>query len=359
MRIGRGRTVVAAIAFLTVAALLLSCTTLRFQQARSRPRAQVPEDVLQRYAYPDGEFDRMNHREVQSAETSGSGWETPFWYTIRGVSETGAYVLHEVEILTGIGSVRFDYYMVKSRQRAPAVLVFPIFGGKYVFARMFSDYFAKHGLHCALMYRNKDLTEAETFAEFEPPLRQIVIDSKIAIDWLSERTEIDATRIGAFGISMGGIKSAVVKCLEPRVGPAIVALAGGTLADILASSREPEIVERREEIMRDEGIGIVEFHERADAAVSTDPLKLAQYVDASEVKMFVTLFDRTVPTRLQFRLWRSLGRPELSIMPFGHYTAVIGLPYARWQSRRFFERKFGMTSVRHPRQLPAHLSTAS
>ena len=282
------------------------------------------------------------YREIKSEETPGSRWETPFRYTVRTVSENDAYVLNEVQVFTGAAAVRFDYYMVKSGGQRPVVLVFPIFGGKYGFAKMFANHFAGHGLHCALMHRKNGLTDAETFAEFEPPLRQIVVDSKVAIDWLCEQAEIDPTRIGAFGISMGGIKSAVVKCLEPRIGPAVVALAGGSLADLLASSREPKIVERREELVQKEGIDSEEFHQRADAAILTDPLKLARYADASEIKMFVTLFDKTVPTRLQLRLWRSFGRPEMSVLPFGHYTAVLALPYARWQSLRFFERKFAM-----------------
>lgn len=251
-----------------------------------------------------------------------------------------AYILHEVEIFAGDTVVRFDYYMVKCDEPGPAVLVFPIFGGSYSFAKMFANHFAKNGLSCAVIYRKAALVEAETFAELEPPLRQIVLDSRIAVDWLCERAEIDPRRLGAFGISMGGIKSALVKCLEPRIGPAVVALAGGSLADLLARSSEPKIVERREVLVHGERADIAEFRELAETAILTDPLKLACYADPSEIKMFITLFDRTVPTRLQFKLWRGFGRPELSILPFGHYTAVLALPYARWQSLRFFERKF-------------------
>jgi len=338
-------------------ALLPGCATLRFNPAKSRAQARVPDDILERYAYPDATFEQVDRRQPARTASFGAQWDTPFTFTIRAVSETGAYVLHEVEIFTGRDSVRFDYYMVKNSQPTPVVLVFPIFGGKYVFAKMFSHYFARGGLHCALMYRKEGLTDAETFAEFEPALAQIVVDSKIAIDWLCSRKEIDPARIGTFGISMGGIKSAVVKCLEPRVGPAVVALAGGTLAEILASSREPEIVERREQIMKTEGIDLTEFRERTEAAILTDPLKLAPYADASEVKMFVTLLDRTVPTKLQFRLWRALGRPELSLLPFGHYTAVLSIPYARWQSLRFFERRFGMKTQRQ-QPLPAQFSAS-
>jgi dienelactone hydrolase len=327
---------------LIVAGLSSGCATLRFQQSKSRPPSEFPEEVLERYAYPESEFKLVPQRELDRDETTDPEWAVPFKYTLRAVSQGDAYILNEVEVLAGGTTVRFDYYLVKSAEPRPAVLVFPIFGGSYSFAKMFANHFARNGLSCVLMYRKEALTEAETFAELEPPLRQIVVDSKIAVDWLCERAEIDPTRLGAFGISMGGIKSAVVKCLEPRIGPAVVALAGGGLADILASSGEPKILERREALMREEQVDVAEFRERAESAILTDPLKLAPYADPSEIKMFVTLFDRTVPTRLQLRLWRGLGRPELSILPFGHYTAVLALPYARWQSLRFFEKKFGL-----------------
>ncbi len=345
VRIVQRSTPIFALRLLIAASLLSGCATLRFQQGRSRPAADLPEEVRERYAYPTVGFELIPHGALEKVETAGPEWRTPFEYTLRTVSENEVYVLNEVEVFAGATVVRFDYYMVKCEEPRPAVLVFPIFGGNYSFAKMFANHFAKNGLSCVVMYRKEALVEAETFAELEPPLQQIVMDSKIAIDWLCERTEIDPTRLGSFGISMGGIKSALAKCLEPRIGPAVVALAGGSLADVLASSREPKIVERREVLLRKERVDVAEFRELAETAILTDPLKLACYADPSAIKMFITLFDRTVPTRLQLKLWRGFGRPELSILPFGHYTAVVALPYARWQSLRFFERKFDLRRI--------------
>lgn len=346
MRIGRISRFAPVLLLLIATSLSSGCATFRFQQKRSRPPAEIPIEVMARYAHPEGRFELVPHLQVEVGETGGAEWVTPFEYTLRCVSENDAYSLNEVEVFAGATTIRFDYYMVKCSERRPVVLVFPIFGGEYRFAKMFANHFARNGLCCAVIYRKEDLAEAETFGEFEPPLRQIVVDSKIAIDWLCERSEIDPRRLGAFGISMGGIKSAVLKCLEPRLGPAVVALAGGSLAELLASSREPKIVERRESIMREEAVDISDFRARAEAAILTDPLKLACYADPSEIKIILTLFDRTVPTGLQLKLWRGFGRPELSILPLGHYTAVLALPYARWQSMRFFERKFDMRKTR-------------
>ena len=344
-RPGRSSRVVFTLALLTAAGVLSGCATRRFQPGRSRPPEELPRAIVERYAYPKGRFELTPCRELESGESPQPEWNTPFRCTVRAVSDHESYVLNEVQIFAGATVVRFDYYMVKSDGRRPAVLVFPIFGGSYGFAKMFADHFARNGLCCALMYRKEALVEAETFAELEPPLRQVVIDSKIAVDWLCDRAEIDPIRVGSFGISMGGIKSATIKCLEPRIGPAVVALAGGSLAEILASSREPKIVERKEILIGKEGVSGAEFQSRADAAILTDPMKLAHYADPSEIKMFIALFDKTVPTRLQLKLWRGFGRPELSILPLGHYTAALAIPYARWQSLRFFERKFG---VRRP-----------
>lgn len=317
------------------------CATLRFHEDVSRPPKQMPDTVLARYAYPKAGFEQVGRHQKKIGEHRGA-WSSPFTYTERTASEKDSYVLKEIEIFAGATTVRFDYYMVRAKERTPVVIVFPILGGGYAIEKMFANHFARHGLSCAIMYRKKGFAEAKTFDQFEPPLHEIVTDTKIVIDWLCERNEIDPARIGAFGISLGGVKSAIVKCLDPRIGPAVVALAGGELADLLASSCEPAIVKRRGAVMRDERIDAKEFRYRADAAIVTDPLKLAQYADASEIRMFIALFDRTVPMRLQLRLWRALGRPQVSILPFSHYTAAMAVPYAMWQSQRFFETKFGM-----------------
>ena len=58
---------------------------------------------------------------------------------------------------------------------------------------------------------------------------QTVFDLRRAVDFLDSRPEIDSSRTGYLGISLGGIVGAVFCGVEPRVEAPILALAGGGL----------------------------------------------------------------------------------------------------------------------------------
>jgi cephalosporin-C deacetylase-like acetyl esterase len=58
---------------------------------------------------------------------------------------------------------------------------------------------------------------------------QTVFDLRRSIDFLESRKEIDANRIGYFGISLGGIIGTIFSGVDKRVKAPVIALAGGNL----------------------------------------------------------------------------------------------------------------------------------
>lgn len=60
-------------------------------------------------------------------------------------------------------------------------------------------------------------------------LTQTVFDLRRAVDWLETRPEIDAGRIGYYGISLGGVIGTIFCSVEERVKVPVIALAGGNL----------------------------------------------------------------------------------------------------------------------------------
>jgi hypothetical protein len=59
---------------------------------------------------------------------------------------------------------------------------------------------------------------------------QTVFDLRRSIDFLETRAEIDANRIGFFGISLGGIIGTIFCAVDERVKVPIITLAGGNLS---------------------------------------------------------------------------------------------------------------------------------
>jgi cephalosporin-C deacetylase-like acetyl esterase len=60
-------------------------------------------------------------------------------------------------------------------------------------------------------------------------ITQTVFDLQRAVDFLETRPEIDAERIGYYGISLGGMIGTVFCAIDTRVDAVVIALAGGGL----------------------------------------------------------------------------------------------------------------------------------
>ena len=60
-------------------------------------------------------------------------------------------------------------------------------------------------------------------------ISQTVFDLRRAVDFLATRKEIDSTRIGYFGISLGGVIGTVFCGVDKRIKVPVIALAGGDL----------------------------------------------------------------------------------------------------------------------------------
>ena len=57
-------------------------------------------------------------------------------------------------------------------------------------------------------------------------MRQAVIDARRGLDYLAQRPDVDANRLGVSGISLGGVLSGVVASVDPRV-KVVLTLVGG------------------------------------------------------------------------------------------------------------------------------------
>jgi dienelactone hydrolase len=254
------------------------------------------------------------------------------------------YLLERVELdsntpLFGQERIKVDYYRTRRPGRSPAVLALPITGGVDFSVESFARVFASHGFHVAIVYnRGRRFEKARTAEEVEEYFRQIVLDNRLVLDWMVRQPEVDPNRLGCLGISLGGIKAALVAGADPRIRAAALCLAGGSLADIAVASKERSLRKCIDQWVAS-GVPRRAIHEELSTKVVTDPLRLAPYIDARSTLMFIAVLDQSVPRSCGERLRRAIGGPETVYLPTGHYTGFLYLPYAHAKTLAFFKKQ--------------------
>ena len=238
--------------------------------------------------------------------------------------------------------VEFEWFEAKEPGRRPAILFNPILGGDYPLERGICRFLASRGFHVALVHRKTlKVSPERDVSHIELLLRQGIIRIRQVVDWMEAHDRVDPHRMGSFGISMGGIAGVIAAAVEPRLRAHVVALAGGGIPEILASSPDRLLARPRAQYLIRNHMDLATLEARLRQEVRTDPIRLAPYVDARQLLLFVAVFDRTIGRANALRLRHALGSPRTVFLPFGHYSAYLALPYLKRESLRFFRERLG------------------
>ena len=310
----------------------VSCCTRRGPNRGYPGPLPLPEHVSREYSRPK----LLEFAVEEKVLESGSD------YTVRRVTLKGL----PCELTTPEGRARrhaitLDCYVPSADGASPlpTVLVLPILGGDYTVSRIFAAHFARRGLAALIVHRQKKCRRFNSIEDMDPVLRHTVLSHRQVIDWVETRPELDAERIGAFGVSMGAIKGALLAALDCRVKASVLGLAGGGLPHILTCSEEPGVAKMRRKFLEEHGLTLGELYERLKEQIVCDPINYAQYADARNVLLVVACLDECVPTVAGRRLRSRMGGPETVTILAGHYSAVVYLPYIRRRAVRFLKER--------------------
>jgi hypothetical protein len=188
----------------------------------------------------------------------------------------------------------------------------------------------------AVLVRRDKMIDPEKLEDIDNMLRQAAIDARQTVDWIETRPELDAARIGVFGISLGAIRGAFLLPTEPRIRAATLGLVGGDLPWILANTREPGVARRRPGLLKKLNLTERELEEHLREVITCDPLTVAPAVDPRQVLLIIAGCDTSVPCKKGWELRRAMGKPETILVPTGHYSTLVFIPYIRSQCLRFF-----------------------
>ena len=221
---------------------------------------------------------------------------------------------------------RIDFYIpntMKPGENRPVILISPILGGNMVVDR-FASYYTGRGYIAALVHRKRLIwDDEEGMEQVENYLRTSIIRLRQAVDWVSAQPEVDASRIGAFGVSYGAILHSILAAVEPRIRYHVLSLPAAPIADVLVHCPDKACVKLIKKILEKYGWSDEEIQAQFRKLIKTDPVYLAPYIPRNKVLTYIAVFDRVVGARRSVYLWRKMGRPELKLLPFGHYGGIL------------------------------------
>lgn len=238
-------------------------------------------------------------------------------------------------------TVHCEYFRSLSPGKHPAVVVLHILGGDFELSRTFCKHMAQNDV-CALFLKlpyygerrpegiNKRMI-SEDPTETIASMRQGVLDIRRAAAFLAAQQEVDPEQLGIFGISLGGITSALASTAEPRFGKVCMMLAGGDMAQIAWES--PEVKDVRERWIA-KGATKEQFYESLKCI---DPCTYGKNVQGRKMLMLNANQDEVIPKACTIALWKSFGEPELVWYDAGHYSAVRFIFDALGRATKFFQ----------------------
>ncbi|HTF57348.1 MAG TPA: acetylxylan esterase [Planctomycetota bacterium] len=157
--------------------------------------------------------------------------------------------------------------------------------------------------------------------------RQAVLDIRRTGDWLRSQKGIDPTRIGLFGVSLGGVVGALVAGVEPRFTRTVLVVGGGDLpAMVLHESRETREMRQR---LLDGGWTAEKLKPILEPI---EPLTFAGRVDPGSVLLINAENDDVIPKECTERLWIAMGGPRINWIKANHYSIAFALPQILNQS---------------------------
>jgi dienelactone hydrolase len=293
-------------------------------EATFRPSAAEPT-VDARFRLPAATF-AYEREEIRSTPS----------YTVWTVRFPSPIVTPESENNT----VHAEYFAPRGPGRRSAVVVLHILGADFALSRYMAARLADRGvaaMFVKLPYygerRPKGANKQFLSTDIErtiTAMRQGVCDVRRAAAWLASRPEIDPERLGAAGVSLGGIVASVAVAVDPALRQGAFVLAGGDLSTVLWEM--PEAAKYRK-------LWVESGRTKADLKALTDPfdpLTHARGLVGKRCLMIAGKVDEVIPPASATALWEAAGRPPIRWYDCGHYSAVGYLLPAMRETVDFF-----------------------
>ena len=252
------------------------------------------------------------------------------------------------------------YFKSRTHGKKPLVIVLPIWGiHKYPSEKISLGYadHAQGDAHIIWVQGEKPLfdwrrfwstrTENEFIAEARASVQRFettIIDLRRLLDWVETQPEIDASRIGLIGFSIGALMAANIVANEPRVETAVFMMGGAYPWEIFATCGF-RIGKVRKHAMTKLGWSRDQYRNfLREILAHGDPVNWAGRYNPERILIIEAGKDRCVPKISREAFWVATGKPERISLQYDHGPAFLsmtplGFNYSADRIYEFFDRK--------------------
>ncbi len=167
-------------------------------------------------------------------------------------------------------------------------------------------------------------------------LRQAVLDARRAFDWLEKRPDIDPTRMGVSGISLGGVLAPLIAGVDRRARTLVTIVGGVDVSDVvfdsfITSGLHPALLYH----------GVTFDSLKRDMA-PVEPANWLHGFDPNNALLFNGRYDIFISPKQAHHLAEALGGARIVWTPTGHYGAVFAQKQIEAVGIKFLRSRFGM-----------------
>lgn len=284
-----------------------------------RPAASADlQALLAPYDLPEREFS-WQLREVRKGDRY-----TLYWLSFPSALKTGAPENDTVWC-------RF-WQPADGAKRRPAAVLLHWLGGSFETLEIVGQRMAEQGIATLMMYmpgygprRAKDAgpRDKPTHKDMDhmiSTMRQAVMDVRRAGDWLADRPDVEPSRVGLVGISLGAIVGALADGVDDHFGRSVFLIGGGDIPEIVMNGSKETLAAK--ERLLGEGYTVDRLRELWKVV---DPLTFASRVRPEEILLINADSDEVIPKDCTLKLRSAMGSPEIRWFKGGHYALLFQL----------------------------------
>jgi len=191
-------------------------------------------------------------------------------------------------------------------------------------------------------------TESDFFNEIDYSMRLVryaIIDIRRFLDWAEKQPEIDISRVGIVGLSIGAFVAGVTMGIDTRVSAGVFVMGGGNPSEIFAFCKCDGPRETRKNLLKRFGWTPEMIKRKLSLPLQIlNPTLFAKRITPKNILIIDAEYDQYIPRSARSALWEAMGRPERITFQHSHKVSFLSMTLLTLEStnrriNKFFEKR--------------------